>query len=386
MAPKASYFEKYLLLSSFLIMIILVSNLSNTTLFVNALKSHAKNETESNVNNDPPAVKLVFNGNSYDMLPFIVVKENELKRLNFPQDADDGDVPLDKLPKMSSNDQISFSFAAKPRETNVYAIDYDADTTEMTPLKKIGEYQFELDGINGVKTLELRVIYPNGLYATYTLLFNIQKGDEIDDQKINAMQMHNDLDNVSADSQLIDNVNSEAPNHAVFVPDERIPNDNSEMVKSKGEYTQKLNLDAKSSVQESSNNCGLNEIPIVGAQAGINGSIKGTNDSAFGTSFSQPSQISLDLGQIEKICGIKALFHFENGPDQIGYFTLEFSNDGQKYIGKEYYSTSGSTVGPEIYTLKNGPVDARFVKVTELGRPYSQEWIDDVKILGNNNS
>ena len=367
-------------------MIILVSNLSNTTLFVNALKSHAKNETESNVNNDPPAVKLVFNGNSYDMLPFIVVKENELKRLNFPQDADDGDVPLDKLPKMSSNDQISFSFAAKPRETNVYAIDYDADTTEMTPLKKIGEYQFELDGINGVKTLELRVIYPNGLYATYTLLFNIQKGDEIDDQKINAMQMHNDLDNVSADSQLIDNVNSEAPNHAVFVPDERIPNDNSEMVKSKGEYTQKLNLDAKSSVQESSNNCGLNEIPIVGAQAGINGSIKGTNDSAFGTSFSQPSQISLDLGQIEKICGIKALFHFENGPDQIGYFTLEFSNDGQKYIGKEYYSTSGSTVGPEIYTLKNGPVDARFVKVTELGRPYSQEWIDDVKILGNNNS
>ena len=386
MAPNASYFEKYLLLSSFLIMIILVSNLSNTTLFVNALKSHAKNETESNVNNNPPSVKLVFNGNSYDMLPFIVVKENELKRLNFPQDADDGDVPLDKLPKMSSNDQISFSFAAKPRETNVYAIDYDADTTEMTPLKKIGEYQFELDGINGVKTLELRVIYPNGLYATYTLLFNIQKGDEIDDQKINAMQMHNDLDNVSADSQLIDNVNSEAPNHAVFVPDERIPNDNSEMVKSKGEYTQKLNLDAKSSVQESSNNCGLNEIPIVGAQAGINGSIKGTNDSAFGTSFSQPSQISLDLGQIEKICGIKALFHFQNGPDQIGYFTLEFSNDGQKYIGKEYYSTSGSTVGPEIYTLKNGPVDARFVKVTELGRPYSQEWIDDVKILGNNNS
>ena len=386
MAPKASYFEKYLLLSSFLIMIILVSNLSNTTLFVNALKSHAKNETESNVNNNPPAVKLVFNGNSYDMLPFIVVKENELKRLNFPQDADDGDVPLDKLPKMSSNDQISFSFAAKPRETNVYAIDYDADTTEMTPLKKIGEYQFELDGINGIKTLELRVIYPNGLYATYTLLFNIQKGDEIDDQKINAMQMHNDLDNVSMDSQIIDNLNSEASNHVAVTPDGRISNDESEMVKSKGEYTQKLNLDAKSSVQESSNNCGLNEIPIVGAQPGINRSINSTNDSAFGTSFSQPSQISLDLGQIEKICGIKALFHFEHGPDQIGYFTLEFSNDGQKYIGKEYYSTSGSTDGPEIYTLKNGPIDARFVKVTELGRPYSEQWIDDVKILGNNNS
>jgi hypothetical protein len=362
-------------------MIILVSNLSNTALFVNALKFHANNEPEPNVNNNPPGVKLVFNGNFYDMLPFIVVRENELKRLNFPQDADGGDVPIDKLPKISSNDQISFSFATKPREINAYAIDYDADTTEMTPLKRIGEYQFEFGDINGIKTLELRVIYPNGMYATYTLLFNIEKGDKIDGQKISTMQMHNDvLDNVNTDSQLINNVNSEASNHPAVVPDERIPNDDSEMVKSKGEYTQKLNLDAESIVQESSNECGLNEIPIVGVQTGINSSIKSTNDSALGTSFSQPSQISLDLGRSEKICGIKA--SFDNGPDQIRYFTLEFSNDGQKYIGKEYYSTSATTIGPEIYALKNGPVDARFVKVTELGRPYSEEWIREVKILG----
>jgi len=363
-----------------------VSNLSNTALFVNALKSHAKNESEPNVINNPPAVKLVFNGNSYDMLPFIVVKENEFKRLNFPQDADGGDVPIDKLPKMSSNDQISFNFETKPREINAYAIDYDADTTEMTPLNRIGENQFEFGDISGIKTLELRVIYPDGMYATYTLLFNIEKSDSIDGQKISTMQMHNDLDNVNAESQLINNVNSEASNHAAVVPDEGITNDNSQMAKSKGEYTQKLNLDPKSIVQESSNDCGLNEIPIAGVTTGNHSSIKSTNDSAFGTSFSQPSQIILDLGRSEKICGIKALFEFKNGPDQIGYFTLEFSNDGQKYIGKEYYSTSGTSIGPEIYTLKNGPVDARFVKVTELGRPYSEEWIRDVIILGNNSS
>jgi len=367
-------------------MIILVSNLSNTALFVNALKSHAKNESEPNVINNPPAVKLVFNGNSYDMLPFIVVKENEFKRLNFPQDADGGDVPIDKLPKMSSNDQISFNFETKPREINAYAIDYDADTTEMTPLNRIGENQFEFGDISGIKTLELRVIYPDGMYATYTLLFNIEKSDSIDGQKISTMQMHNDLDNVNAESQLVNNVNSEASNHAAVVPDEGITNDNSQMAKSKGEYTQKLNLDPKSIVQESSNDCGLNEIPIAGVTTGNHSNIKSTNDSAFGTSISQPSQISLDLGRSEKICGIKALFEFKNGPDQIGYFTLEFSNDGQKYIGKEYYSTSGTSIGPEIYTLKNGPVDARFVKVTELGRPYSEEWIRDVIILGNNSS
>ena len=128
----------------------------------------------------------------------------------------------------------------------------------------------------------------------------------------------------------------------------------------------------------------MNYIPVGEVQT--DSSIKNSNDSAFGTSNSQSRQISLDLGRSEKICGIKALFEFRNGPDQIRYFTLEFSNDGQKYTGKEYYSTSGTTDGPEIYTIKNGPVDARFVKITELGRPYSEEWIHEVRVLGINES
>jgi len=287
------------------------------------------------------------------------------------------------LPKMSSNDQISFNFATKPREINVYAIDYDADTTEMTPLNRIGENQFEFGDINGIKTLELRVIYTDGLYATYTLLFNIEKSDKIDGQKTSTMQTHNDVLDNETDSQLMNNVYSETSSHAAVVPDESLPNDG-DMVKSKGENNQRLNLGAESVAQESSNGCGLNQIPIVGVQTGNHSSINGTNESAFRSSISQPSQITLDLGQSQKICGIKVLFQFENGTNQIKYFTLEFSNDGQKYTSKEYYSTSGTTTGPEIYTLKNGPVDARFVKVTELGRPYSAEWIRDIIILGNN--
>jgi F5/8 type C domain len=367
-------------------MIILVSNLSSNALFVNALKFHAKNEPEPNVNNNPPVVKLVFNGNFYDMLPFIVVRENELKRLNFPQDADGGDVPIDKLPKMSSNDQISFSFATKPRELNAYAIDYDADTTEMTPLKRIGEYQFELGDINGIKTLELRVIYPNGMYATYTLLFNIEKADKISNQEISThiIQMHNNdsiLDDANINSQVSNNVNSEGYRHGAVTIEEHRPNEYNETLKWKEEHDQKVqNYNAESFVPESSNECTLSEIPVAGVQT--DSSIKNSNDSEFGTSGSRSSQISLDLGHLEKICGIKALFDFENGPDQIRYFTMEFSNDGQNYTGKEYYSTSATTIGPEIYTLKNGPVDARFVKVTELGRPYSEEWIREVKILG----
>ena len=369
-------------------MVILMSNVSNNVLFVSAVKSHVINQSVSNVNDNPPAVKLLYKGNFYDMLPFIVVKEDELKRLNFPQDADGGEVPVDKLPKMSSNDQFSFSFATKPRETNAFAIDYDSDTTEMTPIKRIGENQFGFGDIYGIKTLELRVIYPDGMYATYTLLFNIEKADKISNQEISThnMQMHdNVLDDANMNSQLSNNVNSEGSSHGPVMTEERIPNEYSEMVKSKEEHNQTIqNWNAESFVPESSNECRLNEIPVGEVQT--DSSIKNSNESAFGTSNSQSRQISLDLGRSEKICGIKPLFEFKNGPDQIRYFTLEFSNDGQKYTGKEYYSTSGTTDGPEIYTIKNGPVDARFVKITELGRPNSEEWIREVRVLGINES
>jgi F5/8 type C domain len=365
-----------------------MSNVSNNVLFVSAVKSQVKNQSVSNLNDNPPAVKLVYKGNFYDMLPFIVVKEDELKRLNFPQDADDGEVPVDKLPKMSSNDQFSFSFATKPRETNAFAIDYDADTTEMSPIKRIGENQFGFGDIYGIKTLELRVIYPDGTYATYTLLFNIEKADKISNQEISThtMQMHdNILDDANMNSQLSNNVNSEGSSHGPVMTEEPIPNEYSEMVKSKEEHNQKVqNWNTESFVPESSNECELNAIPVGEIQT--DSSIKNSNDSGFGTSNSQSSQISLDLGGSEKICGIKVVFEFKNGPDQIRYFTLEFSNDGQKYTGKEYYSTSGTTDGPEIYTIKNGPVDARFVKITELGRPNSEEWIREVRVLGINES
>ena len=54
-----------------------MSNVSNNVLFVSAVKSHVKNQSVSNVNDNPPAVKLLYKGNFYDMLPFIVVKEDE---------------------------------------------------------------------------------------------------------------------------------------------------------------------------------------------------------------------------------------------------------------------------------------------------------------------
>jgi hypothetical protein len=359
-------------------MIILVSNLSNGVLSVNAVKSHVQNQSVSDVNHNPPAVKLVYNGTFYDMLPFIVVKENELKRLNFPEDADGGEVPVEELRKISSNDNISFSFATKPREINAFAIDYDSDTTELTPLNRIGEKEFGLGDIYGIKTLELRVIYPDGMYATYTILFNIEKADKIHDQEISTqiMQMHNNdsygnLKSYDPDSSGFGQV-SPTEEQVLNQFDKRV---NLSNIEKQDEHTspdfQNNDLDSKKS-------CEYNVIPIADAQTNRN-----TNNYDINSDNSTDKQkwTALDLGQQQNICAIKV--SFANEDDKIKFFKVEFSNDGKQYTPGEYYSTTGTNSPSEIYDLNGGPFNARFLKITELDITDSTNWISDLTVLGN---
>jgi hypothetical protein len=378
LTPRLSCLGKYLFVSSFLIMIILVSNLSNNVLSVNAMKSHIKNQSVSDVNHNLPAVKLVYKGTIYDMLPFIVVKENELKRLNFPEDADGGEVPVDQLRKISSYDNISFSFATKPREINAFAIDYDSDVTEMTPLNRIGENEFGLGDIYGIKTLELRVIYPDGMYATYTLLFNIEKADKIHDQEISThiMQMHN--------NDSYGNLKSYDPDSSDFgqvsPTEEQVLNQfdksvNLGNVENQGEHP---SPDYQTNDLKSKKSCEYNDIPIADVQTNRN-----TNNSDIYSDNSTHKQkwTALDLGQKQNICAIKVTF--ANEDDEIKFFKVEFSNDGKQYTPAEYYSTSGTNSPSEIYDLNGGPVNARFVKITELDITDSTNWISDLTVLGN---
>jgi hypothetical protein len=91
----------------------------------------------------------------------------------------------------------------------------------------------------------------------------------------------------------------------------------------------------------------------------------------------------MDLGQQQNICAIKLTF--ANVDNEIKFFTLEFSNDGKQYTPAEYYSTTGTNSPSEIYDLKEGPVNARFIKITELDITDSVQWISDLKVLGNTN-
>src|SRR5213594_3775878 len=161
---------------------IFISPLESTILLSASAESKTKNELPVDHNSveadnssiqdsHVPIAKMVYNSKSYEMSPFVVVENEQLKRLNFPQLPDDFP-PVVQIP---SDQSISFSFLTKPREINAFFVDYDADTTEMTPLKRIGKNQFSFADVSGPNTLELRVIYPDGKYVTYTCLIEVKK-------------------------------------------------------------------------------------------------------------------------------------------------------------------------------------------------------------------
>jgi hypothetical protein len=120
-----------------------------------------------------PSVKLAYANHTYEMLPFVVVNEDGVKKLNFPRLPDD----YKPVVNISSNSSFSVEFTKKPREVNAFLVDYDADTTEISPLTRLGKSEFGLGNLYGLRTVEVRAIFDDGRYVTYTCLANIQKPD-----------------------------------------------------------------------------------------------------------------------------------------------------------------------------------------------------------------
>jgi len=166
--------RRYIILAlAFLLFNTLVLSQSGThTHYISALPAkQLTNSTKAVTTTDVPPVMLSYGGHTYEMLPFVVVDEDGVKKLNFPRLADEYK-PAVKIP---SDKTFTFEFTKMPREVNAFGIDYDADTTEVNPLVKIGKHQFSFGNLHGIRTLELRTIYDNGKYVTYTALVNIDK-------------------------------------------------------------------------------------------------------------------------------------------------------------------------------------------------------------------
>jgi hypothetical protein len=366
---------------------IFITPLESTILLSVSAESQAKSdspvdnieqdgEKSSTQNSDVPIAKMVYKSKSYEMSPFVVVENEDLKRLNFPQLPDDSQ-PIVQIP---SDEPISFSFITKPREINAFFVDYDADTTEMTPLDRVGKNQFSFTDVYGPNTLELRVIYPDGKYVTYTCLIEVKKPEvnEVDLSTDNNNSIMNGNDDSYGNLQSSD---ANSPNFDQTSPtEEHVLNQYGNMVDLGNEQHEELNPPDIS--QESKNNCEYNEIPIVDVQTDRN---INNSDVSSNNSISKPRWAALDLGEQQNVCGIKVTFaNVDNKYNKIKFFTLEFSNDGKKYTPAEYYSSTGTNSPSEIYDLKEGPVKARFIKLTELDVTESIEWISDLTVLGNN--
>jgi hypothetical protein len=150
-----------------LILMSLISSLSNPTRY---------DAVAADPINDPsvPEVKLAYANHTYEMLPFVVLDEDKIKKLNFPRLPDE----YKPVVNISSDSSFSIEFTKKPREVNAFAIDYDADTTEVNPLTKLGDYEFGFGKLYGIRTIEVRVIFDDDRYITYTCLANIQRTDQ----------------------------------------------------------------------------------------------------------------------------------------------------------------------------------------------------------------
>ena len=376
--------KKYVLFSS-LLLLIFVTPLGSIKLLPAGAEPQAKGDSadtkvsdtdNSNIkDSDVPAAKMVYKNKSYEMSPFIVVENEDLKRLNFPQLPDDSQPVV----QISPDDTISFSFLTKPREMNAFFVDYDADTTEMTPLHRVGKNHFSFDDVYGPNTLELRVIYPDGKYVTYTCLIEVKKPEVKD---VNLTSDNNGIMNSTDGSY--GNVQSYDPDSSGFdqisPTEEHVLNqyDNKVSLGNVEQHDQNTDLDLLTSDQKPTNTCEYNEIPIVNVQSDRNINNSDVNST---NSTHKPRWAAMDLGQQQNICGIKLTF--ANVDKEIKFFTLEFSNDGKQYTPSEYYSTTGTNSPSEIYDLKEGPVKARFIKITELDITDSMEWISDLKVLGN---
>lgn len=376
--------KKYVLLSS-LLLLIFVTPLGSIKLLPAGAETQAKGDSadtkvsdtdNSNIkDSDVPAAKMVYKNKSYEMSPFIIVENEDLKRLNFPQLPDDSQPVV----QISPDDTISFSFLTKPREMNAFFVDYDADTTEMTPLHRVGKNHFSFDDVYGPNTLELRVIYPDGKYVTYTCLIEVKKPEV---KEVNLTSDNNGIMNSTDGSY--GNVQSYDPDSSGFdqisPTEEHVLNqyDNKVSLGNVEQHDQNADLDLLASDQKPTNTCEYNEIPIVNVQSDRNINNSDVNST---NSTHKPRWAAMDLGQQQNICGIKLTF--ANVDKEIKFFTLEFSNDGKQYTPAEYYSTTGTNSPSEIYDLKEGPVKARFIKITELDITDSMEWISDLKVLGN---
>ena len=369
------------------LILLIVAGLNLTSAFAKSSEAKGVESANSNTDIKIPPVKLSYGGHTYEMLPFVMVEGDQVKKLNFPQLPDDFQ-PVVKLP---SEGTFNFDFIEKPRETNAFVIDYDADITAISPVNNLGKNRYSVSDVYGPKTLEVRSIYPDGKYVTYTLLIDISR---IDSTSGHSSSSPESTKSVSADVNTnpksnsintnLNNINTDYSNDngSPSTIADRIIKEYGGIIKTDTPIS-RTQPDTQPQVhprEQGSNSCIDSEIPVKGVTT--NDKKASTNSTSMNTGAKSNSPwIQLDLGNKHDVCGVKV--QFKGGAEDVRFFTVELSSDGITYSTPKYYSNTGSSTSPEIYNFHEGPTNTQYIKLTELGKNGSDnEWVSDVKILG----
>lgn len=369
------------------LILLIVAGLNLTSAFAKSSEAKGVDSAHSNTDIRIPPVKLSYGGHTYEMLPFVMVEGDQVKKLNFPQLPDDFQ-PVVKLP---SEGTFNFDFSEKPRETNAFVIDYDADITAISPVNNLGKNRYSVNDVYGPKTLEVRAIYADGKYVTYTLLIDISGIDSTSGLSSSPPETTKSVSadvNSNSNSNNINtnpnNINTDYSNDngSPSTIADRIIKEYGGMIKMDTPIT-RTQLDTQPqahSREQGSNGCIDSEIPVKGVTT--NDKKASTNSTSMNT-LAKPNSpwIQLDLGNKQQVCGVKV--QFKGGAQDVKFFTVELSSDGITYSTPKYYSNTGSSTSPEIYNFHEGPTNTQYIKLTELGKNGSDnEWVSDVKILG----
>lgn len=168
-----------------LVILIPLMTLTTLILTISEFNENVAMSATYNMSSTIPSVKMIYANHSYDMLPFVVLNEDGVNKLNFPHLADD----YKPVVQMSSDKNFTFQFTKTPREINAFGIDYDADTTEVYPLTKTDKNQFTFGKVQGILTLEVRAIFDDGSYITYTCLVDIKNKAATDRNRPNGLDI-----------------------------------------------------------------------------------------------------------------------------------------------------------------------------------------------------
>ena len=268
-----------------------------------------------------PKASLLYNGGVSDLKPSLTVKDNLMKKIQFPEDEHEFEFNS-LIYAINRGDKISFDFEEEPARVDAFLTDYETDYTTLWALEKSSTGEFTANTPSpGLYNLDVHAIYPDGEYVSYSKLVNVVDNNQ-------------NLLSLTPQSNQCGN---------------ELPLDK---------------LTAMGNPATSVLNQVINQ-PLIKE-----------------LSFGIIDELNVQLADVKNICGIQ--LGLKNAQNDINFFAVQSSDDGSLYSDPIVFSNTGfSGELPEIYKYPSS-IEAKFLKIVPLGSTLEKGLgITDFKLFGH---